>query len=314
MGSPLGSCSVTVAVRAASRGWSYGSRDPGHSVKSTSWSLCKWTGRRPSQQPRVEVGKQKAVCVCAGHCVCWSLLALCVRGRGGSTLQTEMKVNMSTYSEIRNWAKSKVGNRGPGERLSWGKRVKGQRKAPTCVASLRAQVAAARAEKCECTRPHKRSRLHQQLVAALLHLQLGRRDRWPPGLLGKGTGGPGLGGGVRMSRPPTYTSLEGRGRRAHPCLLSHLPFVTASHSSSPRPQPTRHPSPAGTFRRARSWHRAPHLPAAGHLVSSAWNVTLLNVHMHLQTQPCAHTCAHRSTCTHTHTSCAYVPVCTQATH
>lgn len=207
-------------------------------------------------------------------------------------MQTEMKVNVSTYPEIRNWAKSKLGNRGPGERLSWGKRDKGQRKARTCVASLRAQVAAARAEKCECARPHALK------AASAAGGSPPPPAAWPTGqALGKGTGGPGLGGGVRMSRPPTHTSLEGRGRRAHPCLLSHLPFVTASHSSSPRPQPTRHPSPAGTLRRARSRHRAPHLPAAGRLVSSAWSVTLLDVHIHLQTQPCAHACAHRSTCT-----------------
>ena len=135
---------------------------------------------------------------------------------------------MKTYSEIQNLAKSKLGNRGPGERLSWGKRSKGQRKVQTCVSSLRAQVAAARAEKWECTRPHTHSRLCQQLVAHLTWV--GSRPppaAWPTGqvafgVVGKGVGGPGLGGGVCMSRPPTCTSLEGRGRRAHPCLLSVL--------------------------------------------------------------------------------------------
>ena len=57
---------------------------PGHSVKNTSWSLCKWTARRRSQQPRAEVGNRMlcvcwslCVCVCVGRCVCvcvcWSL-------------------------------------------------------------------------------------------------------------------------------------------------------------------------------------------------------------------------------------------------
>ena len=76
----------------------------------------------------------------------------------------------------------------------------------------------------------------EQLVAQLA--RVGSRPppaAWPTGqvafgVVGKGAGGPGLGGGVCMSRPPTCTSLEGRGRRAHLC---RLPVFLLSHPHTP---------------------------------------------------------------------------------
>ena len=130
------------------------------------------------------------------------------------------------------------------------------------------------------------------------------------GLRGCGQGGgrarPGWWG---VYVPPAHMHQPGRERApCTPVSPARLPFVTPSHSSSLRPQLTRHPSPDWTFRRARSWHRAPHLPAAGHLVSSAWNATLLNMHIHMQTQPYAHMYAYKATCTHTHPMCIHACV------
>lgn len=116
-----------------------------------------------------------------------------------------------------------------------------------------------------------------------------------------------------MSHPPTRSSLEGSGRRARPCHPSRLPLIRASHSSGLGPQPPS-PSPAWTFRRARSWRAAPHLPAAGHSVSSAWNVPCTYTHKHsrmpthVHTNPrahthpmCIHACVHTHVCPHVHT-------------
>lgn len=132
-----------------------------------------------------------------------------------------------------------------------------------------------------------------------------------------------------VSHLPTLNSLEGSGCCAHPCHLSLLPFVTTSHSSGLWPQPPG-PSPGWTFRRAHSWRGAPHLLAAGHLVSSAWNVTRtytrkhsrMPTHMHTNPRvpthtPHVHTClcahtrlsthAHPRAHTHPHTHAVFIP-------
>ena len=87
--------------RAGSRGWSYGSRGAGafgDEHLNTSWSLCKRPERRLSQGPRAGVGNQNAACVRALCVRCsWPRVYAEEVGSRRSTLQTEMKVNMSTY-------------------------------------------------------------------------------------------------------------------------------------------------------------------------------------------------------------------------
>ena len=70
MGSPLGSCSVTVAVRADSRGWSYGSRDAG--AFSKEHFVVTLQMDREATEPTAKGGswKQNAVCVLVAVCVC----------------------------------------------------------------------------------------------------------------------------------------------------------------------------------------------------------------------------------------------------
>lgn len=203
-------------------------------------------------------------------------------------MQTEMKVNVSTYPEIRNWAKSKLGNRGPGERLSWGKRDKGQRKARTCVASLRAQVAAARAEKCECARPHTRSRLHQQLVAALLHLQLGRQDRrWARGREGQAWAV----GCVCPARPHT-PAWKGEG-----AVHTHV-SCRISLSSQPHTPPARgHSRPVTPPQPGRSGVLAPGTGPHTSQQLDAWFL-LLGVS---PSSTCTYTCKHSHVPTRVHT-------------
>ena len=112
VGSPLGSCSVTVAVRADSRGWSYGSRDAG--AFSKEHFVVTLQMDREATEPTAKGGswKQNAVCVLVAVCVlgccvcvlgrcgvacCWPCVYKEEVGSSRSTLQTEMKVNMSTY-------------------------------------------------------------------------------------------------------------------------------------------------------------------------------------------------------------------------
>lgn len=235
---------------------------------------------------------------------------------------------MSTYSEIQNLAKSKLGNRGPGELPSDLGQV-GQRsgEGSSCVSSPRALLAAAGAEKCECTRPHTLKAVsaaggtsdagwRPSSTCSLADGTGGLRGCWARGREGQAW----VVGCVCPTRPHA-PAWKGAGavhaRVTCPVFLSSQPHTPLACGRS-----LQAPSPAWTFRRARSRHGAPHLPAAGRLVSSAWTVTCtyprkhsrMPTHMHANPRVPTHTphahmpvCTHTSvhtctaTCTHTHT-------------